>query len=374
MKNIKTYIFSKFLALKRRLKIFIFGKFDPYPEIPRGYSFSPSEFIQHQSKDIFAKYKISKNNIIDINLWKFNTKKKFKELLKVKDSLIFKIIKENHIPIKQNLNRKRLYVEFQKHRHAPIDIISKNDNFKNIFICMQGTNSGAHLNLEEIRMPADVLKISNGSGLSIQAAKRGHLAVSYERIGFGERREQKINNKAYDASIYESERDVSLHSLLIGNTLLGETVKELMLITKWLKAEYSNKNIWIIGYSAAGTSALAAAALDDNIDGIAVGGCVGYIKNTILKRRNSGLSTIPNMLEWLEQDVQIGLISPKPCIIIAGKNDHIWPHVGAKEVVSSSKEIYKKDNSENNLVLLEGNKGHTYYPELMWSEISKFLK
>ena len=73
MKNIKTYIFSKFLALKRRLKIFIFGKFDPYPEIPRGYSFSPSEFIQHQSKDIFAKYKISKNNIIDINLWKFNT-------------------------------------------------------------------------------------------------------------------------------------------------------------------------------------------------------------------------------------------------------------------------------------------------------------
>ena len=212
MKNIKTYIFSKFLALKRRLKIFIFGKFDPYPEIPRGYSFSPSEFIQHQSKDIFAKYKISKNNIIDINLWKFNTKKKFKELLKVKDSLIFKIIKENHIPIKQNLNRKRLYVEFQKHRHAPIDIISKNDNFKNIFICMQGTNSGAHLNLEEIRMPADVLKISNGSGLSIQAAKRGHLAVSYERIGFGERREQKINNKAYDASIYESERDASLHS------------------------------------------------------------------------------------------------------------------------------------------------------------------
>ena len=55
MKNIKTYIFSKFLALKRRLKILIYGKFDPYPDIPKGYSFSPSEFIQHQSKDIFAK-------------------------------------------------------------------------------------------------------------------------------------------------------------------------------------------------------------------------------------------------------------------------------------------------------------------------------
>ena len=84
MKNIKTYIFSKFLALKRRLKIFIYGKFDPYPDIPKGYSFSPSEFIQDQSKDIFAKYKISKKNIIDINLWKLNTKKKFRELLRSK--------------------------------------------------------------------------------------------------------------------------------------------------------------------------------------------------------------------------------------------------------------------------------------------------
>jgi hypothetical protein len=31
-------------------------------------------------------------------------------------------------------------------------------------------------------------------------------------------------------------------------------------------------------------------------------------------------------------------------------------------------------NKENNLILIEGPKGHTYYPQLLWPAIMKFFK
>ena len=75
-----------------------------------------------------------------------------------------------------------------------LNIITKDniEKFKGIIICMQGTSfSGAHLNLGGgFRMPADFSKLKNGADLAIQAADLGFIAVSFERIGFGERREK----------------------------------------------------------------------------------------------------------------------------------------------------------------------------------------
>lgn len=368
--KLKNYILAKFIALKRRIYIAIFGKFDPYPPISKKFNLSPSEFNKYESERLEAKLDLTKTKIENIDGWKVEAKNKLKELLNIKENLYFKIISEINMPITKGYNRKRIYVEFSKFRHAPIDIISKtnNQNFKGIMFCMQGTNSGAHLNLGEIRMPADVMKIEKGSDLAIQAAEQGYLAVSYERIGFGERREQKLHSPNNSPTL-----DTSFHSLHLGNTLLGESVKEIMLINEWLKKEYKNKSLWLVGYSAAGTTIVASAAIDSKIDGVAIGGCVGLSRKTILSRGSTGYNDIPNMLEWFDFDAQIGLISPRPCIIIAGTIDHIWPYDGALDTVNSSKKVFIKDSAQDKLILLKAEGGHTYYPDLMWPEISKFL-
>lgn len=371
MKRLRNYILAKSIALKRRLYIAIFGKFDPYPIISKNFSLSPSEFNKYESERLEAKLDLNKTNIKNIGQWKTNSKNKLMELLSIKKNLYFKIISETKMPIAKGYNRKRIYIEFSKFRHAPLDIVTKtnNENFKGIIFCMQGTNSGAHLNLGEIRMPADVIKVEKGSDLAIQAAEQGYLAVSYERIGFGERREQKLSSPNNSPTL-----DASFHSLHLGNTLLGESVKEIILINEWLKKEYKNKSLWLVGYSAAGTTVVATAAIDDNIDGIAVGGCVGLSRKTILSRGSTGYNDIPNMLEWFDFDAQIGLISPRPCIIIAGVNDHIWPYEGALNTVKNSKKVFIHDSSEDRLILIKAEGGHTYYPDLMWPEISKFFK
>ena len=278
---IKLYFKAKILALKRRLHILIFKEFNPYPNIPNNIYLSPSSIIDnHKYTDQKLKYK--KYNL-NTDKWKNNSRNKLRELISYNNNLYCKEILNENINFNKGYTRKRIYVEFSKFRNAPIDIITKDNikKYKGIIICMQGTNSGAHLNLDEIRMPSDIFKVKNGAGLAIQAAEHGFIAVSFERIGFGERRERLLNKKNFSPTI-----DFSFHSLLYGKTSIGETVSELSALITWLKKKYTiNYKIWLKGYSAAGTTAIAAAAIDNNIDGIAIGGCVGLADNTILKRK-----------------------------------------------------------------------------------------
>ena len=233
---------------------------------------------------------------------------------------------------------------------------------------MQGTNSGAHLNLGEIRMPADTYKVFNGADLALQAADQGFLAISYERIGYGERQERNLKK----VSMYPT-LDISLHSIILGSSLLGETVNELISIIDWLKKEKYNLPIWIVGYSSAGYSSLITAAIETRINGIAIGGCIGSAQDTLLKRGQTAFLEVPSMLEWFDQDSILALMSPRPTIVIAGEKDHIWPYKGAKKIVEQSKQAFLNLNQLENLKLIKGKLGHTYYPKLMWSEINKYF-
>jgi len=369
MKKLYIFFISKLLAFKRRFYIIIYKVYNPYPKIPEKMFFSPSDIIEDNSKLIYNKLDYFVNKITHIQ-WKKKVKKKLINLLSLNKNLYFKEIKRIKMPIKKGYLRTRIYVEFSKHRHAPIDIITSDKfiEFKGIIICMQGTNSGAHLSLGEIKMPADIYKVANGSAIALQAADEGFMAISYERIGFGERQERKLNKANPSPTI-----DFSFHSLILSKTSIGETVSEISLLVKWLKINYKNYSVWLKGYSSAGTAALIAAAIDNNIDGIAIGGCIGLTKETLLDRGTSGYNDIPNLYSWMDQDTIISMISPRPCIIVAGLKDHIWPYKFALKAIKLPKIIYKLDNYETNLVLIKAKEGHTYYPSLMWPLITKYL-
>ena len=369
MKNLKIFIEVKIFALKRRLNIVLLGNFDPYPKVYRNFKLNPSMIVENYYNNTEPKLKVG--NITNYLVWKNKSRKKLIELLKIKNNLYCKEIYNKKIKTVNGLSRSRIYLEFDKNRNAPIDVITKSnmDKYKGIILCMQGDNSGAHLSIGEKLMPADIYKLNNGSDIAIQAAKLGFIAVSYERIGFGERREQNLLKPNSSATI-----DISMHLLMNGKTLLGETVNEICILSKWLINKYKNKNLWLKGYSAAGIAAITAAAVDkNNIKGIAVGGCLGPINETLLKRGASGFNHIPNMIEWLDMDTIIALISPRPCIIVAGRKDHIYPYHLSKKVIDNAKKVFKIDNVENNLILIEGSKGHTYYPKLLWPAIMKFF-
>lgn len=65
------------------------------------------------------------------------------------------------------------------------------------------------------------------------------------------------------------------------------------------------------------------------------------------------------------------LIAPRKLIIIGGKHDPIADIEGVRTGVEIARKAYQSKKSEANLVYLEGEKGHQFYPQLAWPAINK---
>ncbi len=371
MRKDRTLLFfrSRLLAAKRRLALLLQGDFDPYPAPPEGVKLSPSEHIAKVADLAVLKLDWVSAKSGSTKVWQDLARARLRELLCLQDEIVpASALSESEMPIAEGYVRRRLYVRVGRGSDAPVDIVRRSSMARSktsrapVVICMQGTNSGAHLNLGEVRMPADVYKVASGSSLALQAADNGYIAVSFERACFGERRETRLKSRSTSPTI-----DAAFHSLMLGEALLGQTVAELEALRQWIDADISpGSPVYLAGYSAAGTAAIAAAAAIPEFAGIAVGGCVGMMRDTILRRGASGYNDIPNILEWFEFDALLALIAPRPCLVIAGKKDHIWPATAAEKVVSSARRAWQELDREDCLNLLTPPGGHTYYPELMW--------
>ena len=191
----KVIIQSKHLALKRRFCLYFYKNYDPYPKVPSGLNFSPSKFHENYANKIIPK--ISFENTEDSkDVFQEKTREKIKNLIGFEKNLEFKIINSKEYIYKKKYIRKRFLIRLDKDREMPIETLLKisEKNLKGVMVCMQGTNSGSHLNFGEIKMPIDPFKVHAGSSLAIQAADNGYIAISFDRIGYGERIEKKLKN------------------------------------------------------------------------------------------------------------------------------------------------------------------------------------
>ena len=224
-------------------------------------------------------------------------------------------------------------------------------------------------------MPADPLKIAAGADYARQAVAQGYAAVCIEQSAFGERRERSLPRASADPCI-----DTANHALLLGRTLLGERVSDVSAVIDWLAAEAGTlaldpTRIAVMGSSSGGSTAVFAAALDPRLSAVLAGGCVGFIRETIARRGDSsGQNVVPGILNWLEFDDIVGLIAPRPFLIVSGDTDHIWPHAGAAEVVESAQQIYKAFGAGEAIRAVAASGGHRFYPKLAWQHFAALAK
>lgn len=234
-------------------------------------------------------------------------------------------------------------------------------------ICLQGTNTGAHLSWGEVRFPDDANKQARGYDIAIQAAERNYLAIAVEQSCFGERGERQIVPRSAASCI-----DATLHAMLLGRSLLGERCSDVSAVVDWLIAHREDllidpARIHIIGHSSGGTTAMFSAALDTRISAVLACGCVGFIRNTIGRRRDdNGQGVIPGILNWMETADVVGLIAPRPFVTVAGDIDHIWPSSGAEVVTAEAKLIYAALGAADRIECVSAPGGHSFRPDLSW--------
>lgn len=361
------------LALRRRLALWLYGDYHPYPPPPPQVNLSPS--LAHARAMSFAPRRLSWHSAPEGNLraWQTEARRKLADIAgyPVERPTPFARNRTDH-QLPDGFNRRRVYLNLWNQSDAPIDVIWTGEAHSlPIMICLQGTNSGSHLSWGATSLPPDPEKIALGADYALQAARRGYLALCLEQSCFGEREERHLRPRSASPTI-----DAANHAFLLGRSLLGERAADVSSVVDWLLAggpardldlNLDTARIYVMGSSSGGTVALFASAFDERIGAVMASGCVGFVRDTIGSRRDdSAQNVIPGFLQWFETDDILALVAPRPLLVVSGVRDHIFPFRGVSAVTEAARDVYRALGAPEALVALSADGPHRFYPDVAW--------
>lgn len=316
--------------------------------------------------------KLSESADKDIYQWKNELKKTFKEVLGLNS------IEKNSCPLnfcieneedKGSYRRIRFTFESEIGARVPCYLCVPNTGKEKypVVITLQGHTSGFHNSVGIVKYYGDEEYQKRGD-FALQAVKNGFIGLAIEQRGFGERRPTKRERQTdwtcrYNATIAAS----------LGRTIIGERVwdvhKAIDALSNFSKCDMDK--IIITGNSGGGTASFFATCFDERIK-LGVPSCsfCPYVES-IFEHTHCICNYIPNAYQYFDMPDLAGLIAPRNLIIIAGKEDKIFPIEGVRRGYEKVKRIFARFGKEGNCRLVETPKGHWWCQDLAWTAIKE---
>lgn len=200
--------------------------------------------------------------------------------------------------------------------------------------------------------------------IAVQAVLEGYLAIAPTTRGFGDTRTA--------ADLKENKlcscRTELLHGLLVGRTAVGVRVWDMSRLIDWALGALpvDPARIAITGNSGGGTVSLFAAACEPRIT-VAMPSCFFCtFAGSIGSIFHCDCNYVPGMLRLGEMDDVAGLIAPRPLLLIAGRDDTIFPLRHVRTAFARLRRIYRAAGVPARCRLYVGAGGHRYYKAAAW--------
>lgn len=238
-------------------------------------------------------------------------------------------------------------------------------------ICLQGHTTGMHISLGERIWPRDDHLLSKADrDFGISALKEGFAVVLLELRNFGE-----TGNMPEDGSpgCYES----AMTALLMGRTVIGARVWDLMRLVDVLEAEFADQinlsKLSCMGNSGGGTATSYFAALEDRI-ALAMPSCANCdFTESIGLKRHCACNYVPHMAEYFGMNDLIAMAYPKLYVQVSGVEDWGFEIKGSRNTFQNGHKIYEQMGASDRCILIEGPKGHQFYPDLAWPVVHQLM-
>ena len=202
--------------------------------------------------------------------------------------------------------------------------------------------------------PADPLGIELNQQLNYdyagQLAKQGYLVFVPELRGFGKRLESPEYQEG-DAQWVSSCYQVGVNALLLGKTLLGLRVYDVMQLIDYIhtRSENLTETLGCVGLSGGGMITLFTTALDTRITSAVVSGYFNTFRDSIMAVRHCLCNFIPGIALVAEMVDIAGLVAPRPLLIETGTQDPIFPTAATQRAYNELKKIYSVFSADQNL-------------------------
>lgn len=239
------------------------------------------------------------------------------------------------------------------------------------FICVQGHSTGMHNSIAVDREDnSKPISVAGDHDFALGCMRRGIAALCIEQRSFGERRE-RVREKDSEYYCHKA----TMHALMLGRTLVGERVYDVDRGIDYLasRGDVDMKRLGVMGNSGGGTVSLFAAATLPRIAYAMPGGYFCTFADSIMKIHHCVDNYLPGLLQYAEMADVMGLFAPKPVVLVAGKQDTIFPIAATRKAFRQLKRIYAAAGAEDRCHLVEGDGGHRFYAEIAWKAMLKEL-
>lgn len=307
---------------------------------------------------------------VDFKTYQADVRKKYLELLGDMPEKVPANVQVEYTKDMGTYTDIRFIFDTEEYAKVPCHLWIPNDGKEkhSVVICLQGHSTGMHISMGKPIYEGDEKTISGGDrDFARQIVKEGYAALVIEQRAFGERKSDKVEGST-------TCHHPAMVALILGRTFIGERVWDVSRAIDALEAfpQIDAEKVAIMGNSGGGTCSFYAACYDERIKIVMPSCSICTYRDSIGAMYHCACNYIPNIAKYFDMGDLSVLIAPRPYIVVAGKEDPIFPIDGVNETFDIIKRIYKKAGAEDNCKLVVGPEGHRFYASPSWDVFRSF--
>ncbi|MCP4639726.1 MAG: prolyl oligopeptidase family serine peptidase [bacterium] len=230
--------------------------------------------------------------------------------------------------------RRKVYIQSEKDYWVPAYyFVPKNITGKRpAVICLHG-HSGIIPYIREGTEKEREKSRDHALDYAVYMAEHGYVTLAVVQRGWNETRNEKPH----------SCHRVTMDSFLIGMTPVGLRCWDAMRCLDFLEGrdEVDADRIGAAGLSGGGTTTLFFTALEPRVKLAMVAGYFCTFRDSIFTIHHCICNCVPHIMEWGEMSDVGALIAPRPCLMISGDEDRIFPIDATKRAYADLAKTYK---------------------------------
>lgn len=207
---------------------------------------------------------------------------------------------------------------------------------------------------------------------AVLLALRGYVTMAPDWRRFGERADDPEHYRGRDPCNVNF-----IKGSLLGVNLLALDIWDAMRCLDYLqrRPEVNPDRIGTAGNSFGGTMSMFTAAVDDRVKCAIVSCYLNTFEQFAIRQGNfCGSQYLPGLRKWAELADVCGLISPRPLLIIAGKQDEGFPFHATLKAYRQLRRIYAAAGASDRLDLDAFDGGHRFNPDKALPWFDRWLK